>query len=860
VSLTSANYNTTGVAVTLTGVEDANETSEIAVITASAGGVTPFVQNITTVENDTRPMFSGATSVMEGNAGVMFVKLSGDPGTSRTVTLSSSLPAITLNPMLLSFDSSNWNNMQAVTVTGAVDANVISEVVTITGTGLITNTTIITAVDTNTMGIQISGNTTVAEAGTSTINVRLSQDPSTPLTVSLASNTPASVTVSPATLTFNSCNGAGCWDTTQTVTLTGIHDGNATTEPVTITATAGAISTTWNVNTQDDDAVAVFASPTTPAFTVIEETVGAITVKLSGDPGTTREMTITSSDPTKISVITNTLSFNSSNWNIPQAVTLSALADMNVIDETVTITASGVGLGTSIQTVTSKDNDTLALLVTNVSGTTSVNEGSSLQFNVKLNFQPPSSPYTVTISSPQTSPAVPGYVNNPTYVIDPANSGVGSTTLSFTTGDYSTDKAVTINAPENYYIDDKTTTLSFSGLGATTQVFNITVKDNDPIEHMVVDGGMGGPCSEVSTGFNGSNLVIGASCSIGASYDKIKSILCNGSITNCNERPDDYSYGGEWGTGNGNAKSISVIEDFYALTNRFSIVSTNSVKGRLNYFGNGWSDGSSLINPTNVANDTGLYPNAVYDSINKKVIVMTYSHIFTAVNGYPQTYIINPYSAGKIQLDTINNKFIGVYLSHEIFKCNLDLTGCSTNLNLGTLVNGNPVYISNGLQTDYDFVVDPTSNKIIVAVASSVSANGANSNVPELFICDIALTSCIRKTLNSNNYTAYINDLQTMYYNTAASSKMRVVVDPYNHKILTFVYDPSQNYSTILYRCNMDGTGCTSRNLTGWLTINVGSSMARPFIDTVNKKVRIVTINKGMGGILSMFSMLLYID
>ena len=92
-----------------------------------------------------------------------------------------------------------------------------------------------------------------------------------------------------------------------------------------------------------------------------------------------------------------------------------------------------------------------------------------------------------------------------------------------------------------------------------------------------------------------------------------------------------------------------------------------------------------------------------------------------------------------------------------------------------------------------------------------------------------------------------------------SGNSIGITIDPFNNKVLLITQDTNQTYSTILYRCNLDGSGCTNRNLTNWLTFNVGN-YAHPFIDVANKKLRFVAINKGMGGILSMFSMLLYID
>ena len=115
------------------------------------------------------------------------------------------------------------------------------------------------------MSIVLSGNpATVSEGGVANFNVKLAQEPTPTLIVSLASGTVGSVTVGTASITFdNVCPGANCWSTNQVVALTGVEDVNETSETVTITATAPATpNATFNIDTVENDARPIFTGAT----------------------------------------------------------------------------------------------------------------------------------------------------------------------------------------------------------------------------------------------------------------------------------------------------------------------------------------------------------------------------------------------------------------------------------------------------------------------------------------------------------------------------------------------------------------------------------------------------------------------
>ncbi|MBK8395768.1 MAG: hypothetical protein IPL26_11100 [Leptospiraceae bacterium] len=450
---TAANYNVNQT-VTLTGVEDANETSEVVTISATAPLVTGASVDYDTVENDTRPVFAGATSVTENGVAFLTVALSGNPGTARTLNIASSdVLAVNALPATLSFNTTNWNIPQSVLLSGTPDANVISEVVTITGSGvgLVSDTTNITANDINTMSVILSANpATVNEGGTATFNVRLTQDPSGPFTVNLASGTVGSVTLSTASVNFTSAN----YNVDQVVTLTGVEDVNETSETVTISATSTAPTVTFDIDTVENDARPVF----TGATSVTEGSTALVSVALSGNPNGTRILNLVSSDTAAVTLSPATLTFNASNWNVPQSVLLSGIPDANVVSEVVTITGSGIDLTTDTTNITANDINTMSVILSGNPAT--INEGGTATFNVRLT-QDPSGPFTVNLAS--------GTVGSVT---------LSTASVNFTSANYNIDQVVTLTGVEDVNETSETVTITATST-APTVTFDIATVEND---------------------------------------------------------------------------------------------------------------------------------------------------------------------------------------------------------------------------------------------------------------------------------------------------------------------------------------------------------------------------------------------
>ncbi|MCB1179711.1 MAG: hypothetical protein KDK36_19190 [Leptospiraceae bacterium] len=876
--------------VNITALEDSNETSETVNVIFNTPGAPIQIYNVITVDNDTRIIIDGASNVNEGGTNTITVSLSGNPGVARDINLTSNNTlAATLSNSTVTLTPSNYS--QNIVITGVEDANIINETVTVTGsytatcaitcTGLTTGTRGVNTVDNDSQSIILSGGAKINEGGTLTLNVKLAQDPSTPYTVNLSSGTPGSVGVSSASVILNSSN----YNTTGVnVTLTGVEDSNESSEIVVITASGtGVNNVTHSVTTIENDTKPVISG----SASVAEGGFTVLTVKLSGNPGENRTVNLTSPNPastTNYSISPTTFNFSPSNYDATQTFIVTGIQDTNVANENFNVTLSMSGSGGETTTATlgmntvDDDLSDFGLIVTNVSETTTVNEGSSLQFKVRLNFEPLSSPYTVTISSPQTSPAVPGYVNNPTYVIDPANSGVGSTTLAFTSctgssGCWDTDQTVTINAPENYYIDDKTTTLTFSGIGVTSKVFNITVKDNDPIEHRSVDAGRGSSSSSPS---------VYASAEAG-NYKYIYTSMSwtgNGKVNNLQSSfvynisgGDSFTMNpGDLGGYENQSGSLSTIY-YLESTSRLVILSNTSIgnEGNITFFKSDFSGGwwpfwsaDNLISGENHTNLSTALDDT--DVNNKRIFATTLNltlgvHEIRKIDPYQNISASNPSmlrlnSPGVLVgdlinsiVDKVNQKLIISFRCNStsnlcMHRCNLDLTGCS-DTNISEQIGADP-NISGNKHTIIENkpIYDSINNKIII-LSNSENYQGVTQFVPKVFVCNSDISGCYAKIIQ----------LQPIRSGTGITG----VIDPYNKKLLILTHNIPDEDSLGLFRCDLDGNNCTYRNLSRWLIYGAGFQPVA-YIDHNEKKLKIVTVNKTYGSTLSMFSMMLYID
>lgn len=296
----------------------------------------------------------------------------------------------------------------------------------------------------------------ITEDQSVTVQIKLSKAITSNLTVSVTLDNSA-ITIdgsSSKTFTFAPENAT----TNQTFTLLAVGDTNTISETVKLVATATGL---------DDQTVSITALDTTTAAPAIsisnvpsslsEGTSTSIGVKLTGNVNQNYSISVSNSNSLSISSNVSTLSFTSSNYSIDQQIVLTALQDQNLVSESVTITLTATGLTPVSFTITATDDDTQNI---SISGTTTLNEGGSGSLSVSLTKEP-SSDVIVNLSSNNTSSLT-----------------LASSSLTFTSTNYSTPQSVVINSLQDANQTSETVTITASSSGITSATWNVLCIDD----------------------------------------------------------------------------------------------------------------------------------------------------------------------------------------------------------------------------------------------------------------------------------------------------------------------------------------------------------------------------------------------
>lgn len=209
------------------------------------------------------------------------------------------------------------------------------------------------------------------------------------------------------------------------------------------------------------------ATPAVLAFVLSSHTVevaeGAQTtvdVSLSAAPTGPVLATIAGTNGAKLGLAPTALLFEASSWDTPQALTLSGLSDVDIVDETAQLTISAAQVPTQATVdVTVHDDDGLALIVS--PGMLDVNEEASAQLSVHLSAQP-SGTVTVDVVSDDLTVAT----------LDTAQ-------LSFTPATWNLDQVITVSGTGDANTTTDAAHAKLTGTGLIAVSIPIQVFDND---------------------------------------------------------------------------------------------------------------------------------------------------------------------------------------------------------------------------------------------------------------------------------------------------------------------------------------------------------------------------------------------
>ncbi|ATB38540.1 hypothetical protein CYFUS_003975 [Cystobacter fuscus] len=240
---------------------------------------------------------------------------------------------------------------------------------------------------------------TLVEGGRAVFTVRLAEAPTAEVTVRVARDSgDADLTVvDGAELTFTPAN----WNQLQRVTLAAADDADVTADSAAFTVSAPGLSPeTVQVVSIDDNTARLVLSST--ALTLNEEETASLTVALSKAPSRNVSLTVARTEgdaDVRVSSAT-TLTFSPANWSTPQTVTVAAAKDVDYLADSATLTLALAGGDARTVSVTVRDNDAVAPVISSTPGTSAV-VGVSYRYQVVADGLPaPSFSLTSSVAGP----------------------------------------------------------------------------------------------------------------------------------------------------------------------------------------------------------------------------------------------------------------------------------------------------------------------------------------------------------------------------------------------------------------------------------------------------------------------------
>ena len=326
--------------------------------------------------------------VTEGSTATYTVSLSSAPSADMTVALSSgNTGVVTVSPTETTFTSTDFS--ENITVTGVADgdpdheATEIRHLVTIGSNEYVTAVIPVDVTDDDQPGVTMASTTTgvtfptdvsvgrffdgrfgtgahtFSEGETATYTVQLTAEPDGDITIALDSSDTGALTVSPSSITFTETGEASDpnkheWDDPQTVTLAAVTDSDADDETADVsheTRIGGTDHVVGRVRAVIRDSALPGLtyqqnSADTEEISVNEGGTATYTVQMDGEPASNVTILIASSDTDSITVSHSSITFTKTGeaqdagkyeWNDPQTVTVTGLADGDQFDDVAAI-------------------------------------------------------------------------------------------------------------------------------------------------------------------------------------------------------------------------------------------------------------------------------------------------------------------------------------------------------------------------------------------------------------------------------------------------------------------------------------------------------------------------------------------
>ena len=393
----------------------------------------------------------------------------------------------------LTFDTSSWDKVQKITVAAKDDADAKNEAGTVDLTasgadyGDQSERVTITVIDDEDPELIVSPKKlSLAEDANpgkdKSFEVRLNAAPAVPevsVAVTVSTHLSGKATANQSNLVYTSSN----WSVDQTVTVTALTDADVADETGTVDllATGGKFEGETGsvvVDVKDDDVQGLRVSPTTLALkedATHPDHAMDIRVRLQSAPvggSVTVSASASASLAGKVS-FSAALTFKSTDWDVEQSITVTALADADAADVSgmVDLTASGADYAGQSGSVTLaiSDDDTPALKFS--ASTLNVDEGGSATYSVSLTTEP-SVEVSVAITSDNTDVTLDNQAL--TFGVDDWNQSQRITVLAREDDDALPDKALLVHEASGGEYGSVTGTVAVNVIENDTPALNIS--------------------------------------------------------------------------------------------------------------------------------------------------------------------------------------------------------------------------------------------------------------------------------------------------------------------------------------------------------------------------------------------------
>ena len=449
---------------------------------------------------------SGLITTEAGGTAHFTVVLDSQPTAEVTIGLSSDDTSEgTVSPASLSFPPDGWSEPQTVVVTGvddwAADGDVSYTILVAAAISSDPNyadldppdVAVANQDDGDIPGITMSltsGLTTTETGGMAQFTVVLDSQPTADVTIGVSSSDLTEGTVSPLSLTFTSGN----WNRAQPVMVTGVDDEAADEHVAYIIVTAPATSgdsdynglnaTDVSVTNIDDDTPSVLVIQT-DGWTNVSEGKATDTYEVALTSQPTADVVITLMPGGQLSVVPAELTFDLSDWDTSQTVTVTATDDdvdegldiQTIVHSSSSADAAYDGIPVSNVRVSITDNDSAGVLLMPSPGLTSLTEGGA------------GDGYDVLLTSEPVAIVV-------ITVITDAQLDTAPTMLTFTPANWDVKQTVTARAvDDNVHEGDHSSTIThivtsadgnYDGIDVDELTVNIIDKDAVVFEGRIV--------------------------------------------------------------------------------------------------------------------------------------------------------------------------------------------------------------------------------------------------------------------------------------------------------------------------------------------------------------------------------------